>query len=144
MPPLTLGNGVGGFANDGREYVVVLEGDQETPAPWANVLANPGFGTIVTASGASHTWAENSRENRLTSFANDPVIDPTAEAWFVRDDETGEFWSPTPGPVPPRRVERPIRRPPCRGRDAILTRSSRPGHDLEVFVDAADPVKFRR
>ena len=88
MPPLTLGNGVDGFANDGREYVVVLEGDRETPAPWANVLANPGFGTIVTASGASHTWSENSRENRLTSFANDPVVDPTSEAWFIRDDET--------------------------------------------------------
>ena len=93
-----LANGLGGFADDGPAYVIVLEGDQETPPPWANVLANPGFGTIVTASGSAHTWAENSRENRLTPFANDPVTDPTAEAWFIRDDETGEIWSPTPGP----------------------------------------------
>ena len=71
----------------------------ETPLPWANVIANPAFGTVVTASGSAYTWAGNSRENRLTPFANDPVSDPTAEALFVRDDETGEAWSPTPGPM---------------------------------------------
>ena len=77
---------------------------EETPLPWANVIANPQFGTVVTASGSAYTWSENSRENRLTPFANDPVSDPTAEALFVRDDETGEAWSPTPGPdaAPPR------------------------------------------
>ena len=142
VPPLALGNGVDGFANDGREYVIVLEGDRETPAPWANVLANPGFGTIVTASGSSHTWSENSRENRLTSFANDPVIDPTSEAWFVRDDDSGEFWSPTPGPVP---------RTASSGRSVVrhaagVTRFSRVhrglAHDLAIFVDTVDPVKF--
>ena len=88
---------------------------QETPLPWVNVIANPGFGTIVTASGSAFTWSENSRENRLTPFANDPVTDPTAEAIFVRDDETGEAWSPTPGPLPAHRDERPLRGPP-RGR----------------------------
>jgi cyclic beta-1,2-glucan synthetase len=142
MPPLRLGNGLGGFAEDGREYVITLEGTQETPAPWANVIANPGFGTIVTASGAAHTWAGNSREHRLTSFANDPVSDPTAEAWFVRDDESAEVWSPTPGPV---------RRDESSGRFVIrhaagITRFSRLhrgiAHDLEVFVDVTDAVKF--
>ena len=58
LPPLALANGRGGFADGGRAYAIVLEGDEETPAPWANVIANPDFGTIVTASGSSHTWAE--------------------------------------------------------------------------------------
>jgi cyclic beta-1,2-glucan synthetase len=142
VPPLTLANGLGGFADQGRAYVVVLEGERETPSPWANVIANPGFGTIVTASGSSCTWAENSRENRLTSFANDPVADPTAEAWFIRDDETGEIWSPTPGPV---------RRDAASGRVVVrhaagVTRFSRAHrgieHHLDVFVDAVDAVKF--
>jgi cyclic beta-1,2-glucan synthetase len=142
VPPLAMANGVGGFAEGGRAYVVVLEGDQETPAPWANVIANAGFGTIVTASGSSCTWSENSRENRLTSFANDPVVDPTAEAWFIRDEESGEIWSPTPGPV---------RRDAASGRFVIrhaagVTRFSRTHrgieHRLDVFVDAADTVKF--
>ena len=98
-PPMTLANGLGGFTDDGRAYAIVLEGDQETPLPWANVIANPRFGTIVTASGSAHTWSENSRENRLTSFANDPIVDPTAEALFIRDDDSGDAWSPTPGPM---------------------------------------------
>jgi cyclic beta-1,2-glucan synthetase len=142
VPPLALANGLGGFAEGGREYVIVLEGDQQTPMPWVNVMANPGFGTVVTASGAAYTWAENSRENRLTPFANDPVSDPSAEALFVRDDETGEAWSPTPGPRP---------RLTSSGRCVIrhsagLTRFERAvqgiHQELDVFVDAEDPVKF--
>ena len=116
VPPLTLANGLGGFTDGGREYVIVLEGDQETPQPWANVIASPGLGTIVTASGSAFTWSENSRENRLTPFANDPVTDPTAEALFVRDDETGAAWSPTPGPLPRTSTQRPLRGPPRGGR----------------------------
>ena len=69
--------------------------------PWANVIANPAFGTIVTASGSAYTWAGNSRENRLTPFANDPVTDPTAEALFLRDDETGEAWGADAGAAAP-------------------------------------------
>ena len=142
VPPLALANGLGGFAEGGREYVIVLEGDQETPLPWANVIASPSFGTIVTASGSSFTWAENSRENRLTPFANDPVADPTAEAILVRDDESGAAWSPTPGP---------LARDGASGRFVIrhgagFTRFERSAHGirhgLDVFVDAADPVKI--
>ncbi|HEY7515231.1 MAG TPA: carbohydrate-binding protein, partial [Vicinamibacteria bacterium] len=91
-PPLELPSGLGGFADGGREYVVVLEGEAETPLPWTNVIANAEFGTLVTASGTSFTWAGNSRENRLTPFANDPVVDPTAEAIFVRDEDDGLSW----------------------------------------------------
>ena len=80
-PPLVMKNGLGGFTPDGREYVVVLEGERETPLPWSNVLANPTVGTIVSSSGSQFTWAGNSRENRLTPFANDPLTDPTSEAF---------------------------------------------------------------
>jgi cyclic beta-1,2-glucan synthetase len=142
VPALTFGNGRGGFADGGREYVTVLDGDQETPLPWVNVMANPDFGTIVSASGSAHTWAENSRENRLTPFANDPVTDLTSEALFLRDDEAGEVWSPTPGPM---------RRTRASGRfvtrhGAGVSRFSHASHgllhELAVFVDAKDPVKF--
>ncbi len=142
-PPLVLANGRGGFADEGRDYVVRLDGRAETPLPWANVMANPAFGTVVTASGSACTWAGNSRENRLTPFANDPVSDPTAEALFVRDDETGETWCPTPGPRPRSSEDNVIVR-----HSAGLTRFSRLSHglrhELDVFVDAADPVKVSR
>ena len=102
IPPLLLDNGIGGFTPDGREYVVVLDGDRETPLPWSNVLANPEFGTMVSAGGSAFTWAGNSRENRLTPFANDPIADPTGEAIFLRDEASGEVWGATPGPLPRR------------------------------------------
>ena len=141
VPPLALANGIGGFADGGREYVIVLEGDQETPLPWANVIASPAFGTIVTASGSSFTWSENSRENRLSPFANDPVTDPTSEAVFVRDDDSGEGWSPTPGPLPRDRASGRfvIRHGAGVTRFARATNGIR--HALDVFVDVADPVK---
>jgi cyclic beta-1,2-glucan synthetase len=141
-PPMTLTNGLGGFTDDGRAYAIVLEGDEETPMPWANIIANPHFGTIVTASGSAHTWSENSRENRLTSFANDPIVDPTSEALFVRDDDSGDAWSPTPGPM--RRDARSgrfvIRHRAGITEFARTTRGIR--HALDVFVDVEDPVKY--
>jgi cyclic beta-1,2-glucan synthetase len=102
IPPLVMENGFGGFTSDGREYVVVLDGDRETPLPWSNVLANPEFGTMLSASGSGFTWAGNSRENRLTPFANDPIGDPTGEAIYLRDDDSGEVWGATPAPLPRR------------------------------------------
>ena len=141
-PKLFLPNGLGGFADGGKEYAVVLEAGQETPSPWANVIANPSFGTIVTATGASFTWSENSRENRLTPFANDPVCDPTSEAIFIRDDETGASWSPTPGPMPRERESGRFLIRHGAGVTTFSCAANGIGHRLEIFVDAVDPVKF--
>ncbi|MBI5860773.1 MAG: cyclic beta 1-2 glucan synthetase [Rhodocyclales bacterium] len=91
-------NGLGGFTPDGREYVITTAPDQMTPAPWVNVLANPHFGTIVSENGAAYTWSENAHEFRLTPWHNDPVSDASGEALYLRDEESGQFWSPTPLP----------------------------------------------
>ncbi|MFH1235954.1 MAG: glucoamylase family protein, partial [Parcubacteria group bacterium] len=95
---LVFFNGLGGFAPDGREYVIKLSSGQVTPAPWANVLANPHFGTVVSENGMAYTWSENAHEFRLTPWNNDPVNDLAGEAFYLRDEETGRFWSPTPRP----------------------------------------------
>jgi cyclic beta-1,2-glucan synthetase len=92
-------NGTGGFADNGREYVTVLRDGQTTPAPWINVIANPGFGFQVSALGAGHVWAVNSRENQLTPWSNDPVMDPAGEAIFLHDLDTGATWTPTARPI---------------------------------------------
>ncbi|HUD81852.1 MAG TPA: hypothetical protein VMQ67_00050, partial [Candidatus Saccharimonadales bacterium] len=96
---LIFPNGFGGFTRDGHEYVITLQPGQMTPAPWANVLANPNFGTVVSESGAAYTWVENSHEFRLTPWSDDPVQDTTGEAFYIRDEQTGQFWSPTPLPA---------------------------------------------
>jgi cyclic beta-1,2-glucan synthetase len=98
-PELEFFNGLGGFADGGREYVTVLGPGQATPAPWLNVIANEGFGFQVSESGAGYTWSENSRENQITPWSNDPVSDPAGEAMYVRDDESDDLWCPTALPV---------------------------------------------
>ena len=96
---LILSNGLGGFTPDGREYVISLGPGQTTPAPWANVLANPHFGTVVSECGVAYTWSENAHEFRLTPWHNDPVSDAGGEAIYLRDDESGQVWSPAPLPA---------------------------------------------
>jgi len=92
-------NGVGGFSQDGKEYVITLKENQSTPLPWINVIANKNFGTIVSESGPSYTWSENAHEFRLTPWNNDPVTNQSGEAYYLRDEESGHFWSPTPLPA---------------------------------------------
>ncbi|MFJ2992465.1 GH36-type glycosyl hydrolase domain-containing protein [Pandoraea sp. NPDC087047] len=98
-PVLEYFNGLGGFSDQGREYVTVLGPGQRTPAPWINIVANPEFGFQVSESGGGYTWCSNSHENQLTPWSNDPVVDPCSEAFFLRDDDTGQLWSPTASPI---------------------------------------------
>ncbi|AQQ72550.1 Cellobiose phosphorylase [Limihaloglobus sulfuriphilus] len=96
---LIFNNGFGGFTPDGSEYVITVKPGRMTPAPWVNVIAGPAFGTVVSESGSAYTWVENSHEFRLTTWSNDPVQDTAGEALYIRDQHTGQFWSPTPLPA---------------------------------------------
>ena len=96
---LEFHNGLGGFAADGTEYVVVLGDEQWSPAPWINVVANSRFGFCVSESGSGFSWSENSRENQLTPWSNDPVADPPGEVLYIRDEDSGEVWGPTALPI---------------------------------------------
>ena len=138
--PLKYFNGVGGFSDDGREYVILLNGNQWTPAPWINVIGNRhGFGFQVSESGSGFTWSLNSQSNRLTPWSNDPVSDPSGEIIYLRDDETGEIWTPTPLPI--------------RSQNAYTIRHGQGytffehvghgiEHSLKLFVPMEDPVKI--
>ena len=92
---LVFFNGLGGFTPDGREYVITISTARMTPAPWVNILANPSFGTLVSESGSAATWSENAQAFRLTPWSNDPVGDANTEAYYIRDEDTGRFWSAT-------------------------------------------------
>ena len=138
---LLFDNGLGGFTADGREYVITLSAGERPPSPWINVLANPDFGCLVTEAGSGYTWAGNSQMNRLTPWSNDPVTDPPGEAVYLRDENTGEFWSPTPAP--------------CGGKATTIIRHSQgysvftqTSHHLEqellVVVSPTDQIKVIR
>lgn len=144
--PLTFDNGIGGFSADGSEYVIRIDPGADgrhvlPPLPWSNVPANPRIGFVATESGSWHTWAGNSRENRLTPWTNDPVSDGHGEALWIRDEDAGTFWSPTPGPTPapvPYRVRHGF------GTTAYETTASEIASEVLVFVGCEDPVRFAR
>ncbi|GDX03896.1 GH36-type glycosyl hydrolase domain-containing protein [Buttiauxella sp. A111] len=92
-------NGRGGFSEDGREYQITLGENDRTPAPWANVLSNASFGSVISEAGQAYTWYENAHEYRLTPWENDPISDRSGEAFYLRDEESGLVWSPTTLPV---------------------------------------------
>jgi cyclic beta-1,2-glucan synthetase len=99
-PKLSFFNGLGGFANAGREYVIMLGEGQWAPAPWSNVIANnPDFGFLITETGAGFTWSVNSHENRITAWSNDAASDPPSEVIYIRDEDSGATWTPTPLPI---------------------------------------------
>jgi len=132
-------NGTGGFTSDGKEYKILTDKNKTTPAPWVNVIANPLLGTVISESGSAYTWAINAHEYRLTPWSNDPVSDAGGEAFYLRDEESGQFWSPSPFPA--------------RGTTSYITthgfgyttfEHSEHGisSDMFVFVDKDLPIKF--
>lgn len=138
-PDLQFPNGLGGFSANGREYVITLAAGQTTPAPWANVLANPNFGTVLSESGSAYTWSDNAHEFRLTPWPNDPVGDPGGEAIYLRDEETGHVWSPTPLPV---RGPMPYEIRHGFGVSTFETCVDGICSELKVYVAIDAPVKF--
>ena len=139
MPMLECFNGLGGFAEDGREYVVVLDKGQWTPAPWVNVIANAEFGFTVSAAGSGFTWCGNSRQNQLTPWSNDPVSDPPGEVFYLRDDETFELWTPTALPIRIDNASYLIRH--GQGYSRFEHASHGIHSELLQFVSPNDPVK---
>lgn len=142
LPPiknLVFQNGTGGFTEDGKEYVINSKREYTTPLPWINVIANQHFGTIISESGSSYTWSENAHGFRLTPWHNDPVSDSCGEAYYLRDEESGQFWSPMPYP---RKSNSAYRTRHGFGyslfehaHDGILS-------EVRVYVDLDAPVKF--
>ena len=149
-------NGYGGFSADGREYIIDWKGHfrpptatsgsaenlppkKTTPAPWVNVIGYPGFGFMVSEAGSQCTWALNSGENRLTPWSNDPVQDPTGEALYLRDEETGEVWTPTPLPAG---SNQPYRVAHGAGYTIFEHNSHGLRQNLTLFASPEDPVKI--
>ncbi len=138
-------NSLGGFTPDGREYAIYLGPGTNTPAPWVNVIANPTFGTMVSETGAGFTWYGNSQRNRLTGWSNDPVLDPASEALYIRDEESGLYWSPTAAPI---REQPAYRARHGAGYTVFEHNSNGIEQELNVFVPVDEkggsPVKLQR
>ncbi len=135
-------NGLGGFAEDGREYVTILGEGQWTPAPWINVIANPSFGFQVSVEGSGYTWAINSQQHQITQWSNDPVRDQPGEVLYVQDLDTGELWGPTALPI--REAEAPYVVRHGHGYSVFEHTSHGISLELTQFVPVDDAVKISR
>jgi cyclic beta-1,2-glucan synthetase len=142
VPTLEYFNGLGGFDAGAREYVVVLNDGQWTPAPWINVIANAQFGFLVSADGSGSTWSLNAQQNQITPWCNDPVSDTPAEAIYIRDEDSGDLWSATPLPIRERSSVYVVRH------GFGYTRSGHTSHGIALsltqFVPLEDPIKISR
>lgn len=136
---LAFFNGLGGFSPDGAEYVIHLNEGQNTPTPWTNVIANPGFGFLVSESGSSCTWCGNSRENKLTPWSNDAVCDSPGEVLYIGDNDTGELWTTTALPI---RESEPYIIRHGFGYSTFEHDSHEIRQSLVQFVPVNDPVKI--
>jgi cyclic beta-1,2-glucan synthetase len=139
-------NGHGGFSREGDAYVIRLRhqeqaGPARPPLPWVNVVANERFGFLVSETGSATTWSGNSREHRLTPWSNDPVLDPCHEALYIRDEETGTFWSPLPSPAP---ADASYEMRHRFGSSVCRHASNGLEQETLLFVPRGDPVKIVR
>jgi cyclic beta-1,2-glucan synthetase len=138
-------NSLGGFTPDGREYAIYLGPNTHTPAPWVNVIANPTFGTLASETSSGFTWYGNSQRNRLTDWSNDPVMDPPSEALYIRDEETGVYWTTTPSPI---REESAYRARHGAGYTVFEHNSHGIEQELTVFVpvdeNGGEPIKLQK
>ena len=132
-------NGMGGFTQDGKEYKIIINKQQTTPLPWVNVIANPVFGSVVSENGSAYTWAINAHAFRITPWSNDPVSDAGGEAFYLRDEETGYFWCPTPFP---KKGNTPYIVTHGFGYSIFEHTEDGIYSEMSVFVDKDLPVKF--
>ncbi len=137
-PERVFNNGLGGFSPEGHEYIIT-SGKKSTPAPWVNIIANKYFGTVVSERGSAYTWFENAHSYRLTPWHNDPVQDTGGEAFYIRDEKTGQFWSPSPYPA---KSANDYVTKHGFGYSVFEHREKGITTDMEIFVDTEAPVKF--
>jgi cellobiose phosphorylase len=138
-PDLKYFNGTGGFTANGKEYKILIDNEATTPTPWVNVIANPSIGTVVSESGSAYTWVVNAHQYRVTPWHNDPVSDSCGEAFYLRDEETGAFWSPAPFPI---KSESNYLTTHGFGYTKYEHIENGISSEMKVFVDKEAPVKF--
>lgn len=86
----------GYFSNDGKEYVIKT---CKTPKPWVNVISNGSYGLVISQTGSGFSWNEHSEFNRITRWHQDLIRDDWGKYFYIRNNKTGEFFSPLWQPV---------------------------------------------
>ncbi len=81
-----------------HEYVISRP---DTPTPWLNYLGQGGYGGSISNTAGGFSFDRDPRERRATRYriTNAIPADQPGRYLYLRDQETGCFWSPTWQPV---------------------------------------------
>ena len=83
----------GHFDDERREYVITRP---DTPLPWINYLGSEAYFGIISNTAGGYSFFRDARLRRLTRYRyNDAPLDLGGRYVYLRDDESGEFWSPS-------------------------------------------------
>ncbi len=82
----------GYFTDDGNEYVIK---SPRTPKPWINVISNGDYGLTASQTGGGFSWLTHSEFNRITRWHQDLIKDDWGKYIYLKNNSTGEVWSPT-------------------------------------------------
>lgn len=85
----------GYFDDANREYVITRP---NTPAPWANYLGSPEFGAIISNNAGGYSFVKSGANGRISRYIFNQEDKP-GRYLYLRDDETGDYWSNSWQPV---------------------------------------------
>ena len=83
----------GHFDDERREYVITRP---DTPLPWINYLGSEAYFGIISNTAGGYSFYRDARLRRLTRYRyNNAPLDLGGRYVYLRDDESGEYWSPS-------------------------------------------------
>jgi len=129
----------GYFSDDGQEYIITRP---DTPVPWINVISNENYGLVLSQAGGGYSWLSHASLNRITRWDQDLIRDEWGKFIYLRDMESGEFWSPAWQPAGRKLDEYRVRH--GRGYSVIESRYADIETRLTYFVPRLDPCEIWR
>lgn len=87
----------GYFDNENREYVIERP---DVPVSWTNYLGVKDLCTVISHNAGGYTFFKSTEHHRVTRFRPNGVpLDRPGHYVYIRDDETGEYWTISWQPV---------------------------------------------
>ena len=87
-----------GYFDDARREYVVTRPD--TPRPWSNYLGSTEYGAIITNNAGGYSFYRSAAQGRFTRLRfNSVPLDQPGRYIYLRDRESGDFWSASWQPV---------------------------------------------
>ena len=87
----------GHFDDAAREYVVDRP---DTPRPWSNYLGSTEYGAVITNHAGGFSFYRSAANHRILRLRGNAVpLDQPGRYFYLRDQESGDYWSAAWQPV---------------------------------------------